>query len=103
MATNRLALQPDMTSTKQPAAANSRSRRTTQRDRLYQLLYNHRNEYVGLPQILELKIAQFGARIKELRALGADIRNRRETKDGATHSWYKLVIPDANLEARDGQ
>ena len=107
MATN--ALQPHTTSSTQhtqPAATNNRQRRTTQRDRLYALLNARRNEDVGLPEILELRIAQFGARIKELRELGADIRNRRETKDGTTHSWYMLVVPDSTKGGqvvRDGQ
>jgi hypothetical protein len=95
MGSNSLALQPQTTRHAEPAVTNKKSHRTTQRERLYALLYAHRNEDVGLPEILELRIAQFGARIKVLRELGADIRNRRETKDGTMHSWYMLVVPDS--------
>ncbi len=77
-----------------PSAHSPKPVRSTQRDRLYTLLYGRRNEWVALPQILELRIAQYGTRLKELRELGADIRNRKEAKDGTVHSWYMLVIPE---------
>jgi hypothetical protein len=99
MVNNCLALQPPSkqhTSNRAEGATNKKPAQTTQRDRLYALLYAHKNEDVGLPAILELRIAQFGARIKELRELGADIRNRRETRDGTTHSWYMLVVPESS-------
>ncbi len=65
--------------------------RQTQRGRILGLLVSARGSWVGLPEILDLHISQFGARIKELRALGFDISNRMETVDGEKRSWYRLV------------
>ncbi len=65
--------------------------RQTQRGRILGLLVGARGSWVGLPEILDLHISQFGARIKELRALGFDISNRMETVDGEKRSWYRLV------------
>ena len=67
------------------------SQRKTQRDRILDVLTNAHGEWVPLPTILELKISQFGARIKEARALGHQIENKTETVNGIVHSWYRLV------------
>jgi hypothetical protein len=66
------------------------STRSTQRDRILALLLNAQGEEVPLPQILELKISQFGARIKEIREAGHIVRNRTERRDGRIFSWYRL-------------
>jgi hypothetical protein len=63
----------------------------TQRQRLLDLFLSAHGAEVGLPQILSLQISQFGARLKELRALGFDIQNRQEHHGGQTHSFYRLV------------
>lgn len=63
----------------------------TQRDRVLNLLREANGEWVSLTRILELRIAQFGARILELRRAGHNIENRTEEVDGETHSWYRLV------------
>jgi hypothetical protein len=63
----------------------------TQRERLLDLLLSAHGAEVGLPQILSLQISQFGARLKELRALGFNIQNRQEHHGGQTHSFYRLV------------
>ena len=63
----------------------------TQHSRILRLLIDARGQWVPLPQILELRISQFGARILELRRAGFDIENRTEQIDGARHSWYRLV------------
>lgn len=68
------------------------SQRDTQAQRILKLLQRYSPNEVSLVEILDLHIAQFGARILELRRAGYDIRNRRETaNDGTVHSWYKLV------------
>lgn len=64
------------------------SARATQQERLLALLTGR--DWVPLPEILALGIAQFGARIKELRAAGHPIVNRRESCGGVVHSWYRL-------------
>jgi hypothetical protein len=64
--------------------------RSTQRGRLLALLVRARSTEVSLPEILNLKISQFGARIKELKAMGFKITNRQESRDGQRHSFYRL-------------
>jgi len=63
-----------------------------QSDRILELLKLREGEWVPLPDILKLGIAQYNARIKELRAdlatQGYKIRNRWEFVDGQKHSWY---------------
>lgn len=66
-------------------------KKLNQCDRLYALLLAHRGDWVPLPEILALGIAQFGARILELRRRGFVIENRRENVGKEVHSWYRLV------------
>ena len=47
-------------------------------------------EWVPLPDILALGIAQYNARIHYLRRAGHDIENRIETVDGIRQSWFRL-------------
>jgi hypothetical protein len=64
----------------------------TQRAAILRLLIDARGAWVPLPQILDLHISQFGARIFELRRLGFSIENRTERDDsGVVHSWYRVV------------
>ena len=64
----------------------------TQRARLLAILVEARGGWVSLPEILALGIAQFGARILEMRRTGFDIENRTERDDaGVVHSWYRLI------------
>lgn len=69
----------------------------TQRERLLRLLEENCGRWVDLPSILGLGVAQYGARIYELRRelqpKGYRIENRTERKDGAVHSWFRLVPP----------
>lgn len=65
------------------------ARRPTQRERILSLLAG--GEWIPLPKILALNIAQFGARILELRRDGHNIENRVEEVNGETHSWYRLI------------
>jgi hypothetical protein len=51
------------------------------------LLLRARGSWVPLPQILTLGIAQYNARVFELRRLGFRIANKREGK----RSWFRLV------------
>jgi hypothetical protein len=63
----------------------------TQAAKILGLLIEARCGWVGLPQILELGIAQYSARIFELRRLGFNIENRTERVNGSRRSWFRLV------------
>ena len=63
----------------------------SQRQRLYDLLCCR--EWISLPQILDLRISQYCARIYELRQRGAIIESKTEQRDGGKHSWFRLVSP----------
>jgi hypothetical protein len=63
----------------------------TQRDRLLRLLAEANGAEVSLLDILALRISQYNSRIKDLREAGHIILNRLEVKNGARHSWYRLV------------
>jgi hypothetical protein len=70
--------------------------RPRQRDRILALLKDCAPAWVPLPDILALGIAQYGARIFELRRLG----HRIESKQDGDRSWFRLVTalastPDA--------
>jgi len=71
--------------------------RATQRDQLLAKLESRPGEWVPLPEILGLRIAQYSARIFELRALGHRIENRRE--DGK--SFFRLV-KSSSLRQEEG-
>jgi len=70
-----------------PAAMPHSENRATQRSRILAVLIEARGDWVSLPAILELGIAQYGARIFELRRLGFQIENRRQGE----HSAFRLV------------
>lgn len=61
--------------------------KSNQRNRLLALLNARANLWVPLPDILTLRIAQYNARIHELRSLGHHI----ESKQDGDRSWFRLV------------
>jgi Helix-turn-helix domain len=63
----------------------------TQRGEILRLLLDAQGSWVPLPDVLALGIAQYNARIYELRRLGFDIENRTERVGGERHSWFRLV------------
>lgn len=66
--------------------------RKRQRQKILELLIAARSAWVPLPAILALGVAQYNARIFELRALGFRIENRTERDgDGQVHSWFRLT------------
>jgi hypothetical protein len=67
------------------------SARAIQRERILTLLRSARGAWVPLPEILALAIAQYNARIFELRKRGINVENRTETIEGVRRSWYRLV------------
>ena len=75
--------------------------RPTQRDLLIEKLRERRAEgrALDLPEIMRLGIAQHGARMKEIRNRGFQIKNELETVGGALHSRYWLTFDPE----RDGE
>ena len=69
------------------------SQRQTQYERILHLLVEYDGQWVPLPAILHLGIAQYNARIKEIRKAGHNVINRTETVNGVRHSWYRLERP----------
>jgi hypothetical protein len=69
----------------------------TQRDALLDLLKAASGKWVPLPDILGLGIAQYSARIHELRKEGFRIENRTERINDTRHSWFRLVSESAPL------
>ena len=68
------------------------SKTATQCERILNLLASRIGEWVPLPEILDLHIAQYNARIFTLRKEGHEIESKVETQgDGSRHSWFRLV------------
>ena len=63
----------------------------TQRQRLLRLLEEHAGHWVELPSILDLRIAQYSARIGELRREGYRIENKVLHSNGRVQSWFRLL------------
>src|SRR5437879_5549383 len=71
----------------------------TQRSRILEVLLKARGEWVPLPEILRLNIAQYGTRVHELRGMGFHISNRIEHRDGKALSFFRLETgPAATVE-----
>lgn len=73
----------------------------TQRARILRVMVEARGAWIPLPRILELGIAQYGARILELRRVGFVIENKTEHVNGARHSWFRLVNSPAPCADQD--
>jgi hypothetical protein len=66
--------------------------RPTQTDRIVSLLRARSPNWVPLPEILNLRISQYGARLYQARhEWGLNIESRLEIIDGEKHSWFRLV------------
>jgi hypothetical protein len=57
--------------------------------KLLDLFERHPGEEIALNVILRLGVAQYNARIKQLRDEGHRITNRTEWKEGRKFSWFK--------------
>ena len=68
---------------------------TIQRQKIFALLSSRKGEWVPLPDILALGIAQYNARIYELRRSGLSILNKTKKINGMRMSWYQLSTPGA--------
>lgn len=69
-----------------------------QRDKILVLLKQYRNEWVPLYSILALGVAQYNARIYELRGEGHVIENKTAHVNGEVHSWFRIVIEHGQRE-----
>ena len=69
--------------------------RKTQRQRLFDLLSCR--QWISLPQILDLRISQYSARVHELRKMGCRIESKSERRDGQLHSWFRLISAPVTL------
>lgn len=93
MTLRRPASAPPSAQAETPARCGGERRKPTQEELLLLLLAaaNARGvEWVPLPDILALGIAQYNARIHYLRRAGHDIENKTETVDGTRLSWFRL-------------
>ncbi len=63
----------------------------TQNQKLRELFESREGQWVPLPNILLLGIAQYGTRIFELRREGMNIKNKTKMIDGTKRSWYMYV------------
>lgn len=74
-----------------PRVARISHPRTTQCEKLLAVFLSAPGDgWVPLTEILQLGIAQYSPRIKELRDMGYIITNRQKRVDGKTHSWFRL-------------
>lgn len=68
--------------------------RQTQRQRLRELFEQREGEWIPLPEILSMNIAQFRAQLKELRDIERmHIENKMEHEEGTVRSWYRYLKP----------
>jgi Helix-turn-helix domain len=69
------------------------TQRTTQCDRILSLLHAHAGQWVTIPMMMELHIADYRRRIFELRQEGWLIETMPQTYEGTVrHSGYRLKV-----------
>ena len=68
-------------------------RMATQCENLRALFTGEINKWIPLPRILSMGIAQYNARIFELRRQGMDIENKTERVNGRRHSFFRYNKP----------
>jgi hypothetical protein len=66
---------------------------THQQRKIADFLLERPNQWIRLPEILALGIAQYGARILENRRKGLVIENRTMWVGSKRHSWFRIVVP----------
>ena len=69
--------------------------RPTQTQRIVELLRSRSPNWVSLPEVLNLRISQYAARIYQARhEWGLRIENRTEIVNGEKHSYFRLLEPE---------
>lgn len=76
---------------------NRRRGDMTQRQRMAVMFQSRPNEWIPLPEILAMGVAQYGTRILELRRAGMEIENKTHMIDGVRRSWFRLVVDQREL------
>ncbi len=66
---------------------------THQQRKIVGFLLERPNQWIRLPEILGLGIAQYSARIWETRRLGFVIENRTAWVGSKRHSWFRIIVP----------
>lgn len=75
------------------ASSSPKNHRTSQCERLLQLLLENRGRWVPLPEILKVAGSQQSARIFELRRDGWRIENKLlRVVDGARHTAFRIPV-----------
>jgi hypothetical protein len=62
-----------------------------QKDKLLAFFKERPDTWIALPEILQLGIAQYNARIHDIRKEGIIIENRWEVIEGVKHSWFRYI------------
>ena len=70
-------------------------RLTPQQRKIADFILERPNQWIPLPEILALGIAQYSARILEDRRKGLVIENRTAWVGSKRHSWFRIVVPKA--------
>jgi hypothetical protein len=65
----------------------------TQREQIFDLFNRNLGQWVDLPQIMDLGIAQYNSRIFELRGEGHEIHSRSENEGRLRKTWFILLSP----------
>jgi len=63
---------------------------TAGRERILRLLEEFEGQWIELPAILKLGVAQYNARIKQLRNEGYAIENKVEWQGRVKKSWFRF-------------
>ena len=66
--------------------------RTTQRQRILQLLREREGGWVPSPELAAIAL-QYNARVLELRRQGYNIENKAQHVNGQVHGAFRLVLP----------
>ena len=65
--------------------------KANQKERIRDMFLKRPNEWVSLLEILGLYIAQYNARIYELRRDGMNIENKIQVIDGSRNTWFRYI------------
>jgi hypothetical protein len=69
-----------------------------EKGKLLKRLLDARGQRVPLPEILALRISQYGRCVKQLRGTGFRIENGGEWVNGKRHTWFQLLFVPRSVE-----
>jgi hypothetical protein len=73
---------------RRPAGREAKMHHVKGREKILELFEARPNQWIPLPTILRLGVAQYNSRILELRRAGYIIENKTEYAEGVKHSWF---------------